>query len=82
MTAARGFSFNAEQLVRIDGQSGVFQDLLRLAEGVQGIEHLAFKALHVFQSDVEEVSGSAGGVEDAGGAKLPMKGRAVSIAAP
>lgn len=56
--------FYSEQLMRIDGQPGVLQHLLRLTEGVQGIEHLAFKALHVFQSDVEEVSASARRVED------------------
>ena len=60
--------FEAEELVGVDGV-----ELLRLAEGGEGFEDLAFEALHVFERDVEEVSGAAGGIEDAGVAELAVE---------
>ncbi len=59
--------------MRIDGEAGVFEGLLRLAEGGEGFEDLAFEALEVFEGDVEEVAGAAGRVEDAGVAELAVE---------
>lgn len=40
----------------------------------EGVEDFAFEPLHVFERDVEEVAGAAGGVEDAGGAQFVVPG--------
>lgn len=56
------------------GEAGVFEDLLGFSEGVEGFEDFAFKSLHVFEGDVEEVPGAARGVEDAGVAELFVEG--------
>jgi hypothetical protein len=60
--------FEAEQLMGIDGEPGVLKRLLCVAERVKRIKHFAFKPLHVLQRDIEKVSASACGVEDADGA--------------
>jgi len=49
----------------IDGEPGVLQRLLCVAERVKRIKHFAFKPLHVLQRDIEKVSTSARRVEDA-----------------
>ncbi len=67
--------FEAEELVRVDGEAFDFEALLRVAELGEGVEHFAFEPLHVFQRDVEEVAGAAGGVEDADGAQRWWKAR-------
>ena len=51
--------FEAEKLMRVDGQTFGFEALLLSTktrpENVHLIEHFAFEALHVFERDVEEV---------------------------
>ena len=44
------------------------------AEAEEGVEHFGFEAFHQFEGDVKEVSGAAGGVEDAGFAELVVEG--------
>ncbi|PKO49477.1 MAG: hypothetical protein CVU31_00600 [Betaproteobacteria bacterium HGW-Betaproteobacteria-4] len=62
------------KLVRVDGEAFDFEALLRVAKLGEGVEDFAFEPLHVFERDVEEVAGAAGGVEDAGGAQLVVPG--------
>jgi hypothetical protein len=66
--------FEAEELVRVDGEAFDFETLLGVAELGEGVEDFAFEPLHVFERDVEEVAGAAGGVEDAGGAQFVVPG--------
>gem|GEM_PF-2992592 len=66
--------FEAEELVRVDGQTFGFEALLAAPEGVQLVEHLAFEALHVFERDVEEIRRAAGRVEDANLAQAVVEG--------
>jgi hypothetical protein len=66
--------FKPEELVGIYGEAGMFEGLLGLSKGIEGFEDFAFESLHVFESDVKEVSGAAGGVEDAGVAELFVEG--------
>ena len=47
--------------------------LLLPAQRLHRIHHLALEALHQFQRHIEKVSGAAGGVQHAGGAKLGVK---------
>ena len=54
-----GVEFEAQKLMGIDGI-----EFLGLAEGGEGFEDFAFEALEVFEGDVEEVTGAAGGIED------------------
>ena len=55
--------FEAEELL---GADFVFVHLEGgvATEGGDEFEHLGFEALHVFEGDVEEVGGAAGGIED------------------
>jgi hypothetical protein len=69
-----GVEFEAKELVGVYGEASVFEGLLGFSEGVEGFENFAFKSLHVFEGDVEEVPGAAGGVEDAGVAELFVEG--------
>jgi hypothetical protein len=48
--------FEAEELVRVDGQAFGFEALLAAPESVQLVEHFAFEALHVFERHVEEIA--------------------------
>ena len=61
--------FEAEELVRVDGEAFGFEALLGttqgLADAVREVEDFAFEALHVFERDVEEIGRAAGGVEHA-----------------
>jgi hypothetical protein len=66
--------FEAEELVRVNGEAFDFEALLRVAQLGEGVEDFAFETLHVFERDVEEVAGAAGGVEDAGGAQFVVPG--------
>ena len=66
--------FEAEELVRVDGEAFDFEALLRVAKLGEGVEDFAFEPLHVFERDVEEVAGAAGGVEDAGGTQFVVPG--------
>jgi len=65
--------FETQELVRVHGEAGVFERLLRVAKRVEGFKNLALQAFHVFKRDIEEVPGAARGIEDAGGAKLAVK---------
>ena len=69
-----GVEFEAEELVGIDGFAGHVEEALAFAELVEEIEDFAFDAFEVFEGDVEEVAGPAGGIEDAEGTELFMKG--------
>ncbi len=64
----------AEELVRVDGEAVEFEALLRVAELGEGVEDFAFEPLQVFERDVEEIAGAAGGVEDADGAEFVVEG--------
>ena len=66
---------DAEELVRIDGGLPVSSEQLLVAELLARVEHFAFEALHVFEGDVEEIAGAAGGVEDADFAELVVERR-------
>ncbi len=65
--------FDTEQLVGIDSEAGVLKNFLGLAERVEGFEDLTLEPLHVLERDVEEIAAAAGGVEDAGVAKLVVE---------
>jgi hypothetical protein len=60
-----GVDLDAEELVGITVCAGEVEEGLAFAEGVEEVEDLALDALEVFEGDVEEVAGAAGGVEDA-----------------
>ena len=66
--------FEAEKLMRVDGQTFGFEPLLTSAKGVHLVEHFAFEALHVFERDVEEVCRAAGRVEHANLAQAMVEG--------
>src|ERR1035437_2691628 len=54
----------------VDGEAGVFEGELGVGEFGKEVVDFAFEAFEVFEGDVEEVSGAAGGVEDGDGAEL------------
>ncbi len=66
--------FEAEELVRVDGEALGFEQGLAVADVVQLVEHFAFEALQVFQRDVEEVAAAAGRIEHAQGTQLVVEG--------
>jgi hypothetical protein len=66
--------FEAEELLRVDGQAFGFEALLAAPESVQLVEHFAFEALHVFERHVEEIRRAAGRVEDANLAQAVVEG--------
>jgi hypothetical protein len=68
-----GIDVDAEELMRVNGATHVFERGLRVAERGEGFEDFALQALEVFEGDVEEVAGAAGRVEDADVAKTTMK---------
>ena len=57
--------FEAEELVRVDGEAFGSKPALRVAESVELVEHFAFEALQVFERDVEKIARAAGRVEHA-----------------
>lgn len=65
-----GADFDAAELVGVDGEAGVFDGELGVGELGEEVVDLAFEAFEVFEGDVEEVSGAAGGVEDGDGAEV------------
>ena len=69
-----GVDFDAEELVRVDGGALHLQHRLAFAQGVEGVEHLALEPLEVFEGDVEEVAGAAGGIEHAQPAEALVEG--------
>ena len=69
-----GVDFQPQELVRVDGVALHFEQVLAGAEVGERAQHFAFEALHVFERDVEEVAGAAGGVEDADCAQLVVEG--------
>ena len=64
--------FEAEELARANLEAGHFEGGVA-AEVFVGFEDFGFEALHEFERDVEEVSGAAGGIEDAEGADFPVE---------
>ena len=68
-----GVDLDAEELVGVDGVAA-FEEHLPLGDAFVGAEDFAFDALEVFQRDVEEVAGAAGGVEDVGFAEAVVEG--------
>ncbi len=66
--------FEAEELVRVDGETFGFQPLLSGAERMHLVKHFAFEPLHVFKRDVEEVGRSARGIEHANLAQAVVEG--------
>jgi hypothetical protein len=71
MAAARGLISMPQELVRVDGVAH-FEQVLA-AEVGEGVEHFAFEAFQVFEGDVEEVAGAAGGVEHADVAEVAVE---------
>ena len=65
--------FEAEELMRVDGEACGFEALLPAADAVREIENFAFEALHVFQRHIEKIGAAAGGVEDANLAELVVE---------
>ena len=65
--------FQSEELVRIDRMAREFGQCFLSAEIGQGLEHLAFEALHQFERYIEEIAGAAGRVQHARGAELVAK---------
>ena len=69
--------FEAEELVRVDGEAFSLQALLAAADALANrlgeVEDFAFEAFHVFERDVEKIGTAAGRVKDANLAKLVVE---------
>ena len=63
---------DTDQLVRVDRKSGT-PKRRHFAEASEQIEHLAFEPLQVLQRDIEEIAGTAGGIEDGDPAEVSVK---------
>src|SRR5688500_10966879 len=68
-----GIHLESLELVRIDGESGFVQCLLRFAKGFERIVDLAFETLEMFEGHIEEVAGAAGRVEHLDGTEASSK---------
>jgi hypothetical protein len=66
--------FEAEQLVRVDRESGFVEDELCFSELLEGFDDLAFEPLEVFEGNVEEVAAAARRIEDAKAAEFVAEG--------
>ena len=59
-----GVDFNAEELMRVHGEARFSESLLWVTQTFERIDDFSLQALQVFEGDVEEIAGAAGGVED------------------
>ena len=59
-----GIQLDAFELVGIDGKACLPQALLSVTETFKGVVDLSLEALQVFEGNVEEIAGAAGGIED------------------
>ena len=69
-----GIEFETVELVRRDGFAFHHQARLVFAQAVDGGEDFAFELLEQFERDVQEIAGTACGVEHADGAELVVEG--------
>ncbi len=65
-----GVEFQAEELVRVDGEAAAFEQFLGFAELAELFAGFALQLLHVLHRDVEEVGRPAGGIEHDGAAQV------------
>jgi hypothetical protein len=56
---------DAKKLVRVNSATHMFKRGLGVAERGERFKNFTFETLEVFESNVEEVAGAAGGIEDA-----------------
>ena len=69
-----GIDFEAEELVRIDGEAGEVKGGGGFdPHTLEGVEDFGFEAFEVVEGHVEEIAGAAGGVEDAEFAQAAME---------
>src|SRR5437016_5829628 len=57
----------------VDHEAGFVESLLALTQTLERIVDLGFQTFEVFESDVEEVAGAAGRIEDFDGTKPPAE---------
>src|SRR5437016_1176599 len=57
----------------VDREAGFVESLLALTQTLEPIVDLGFQTFEVFESEVEEVAGAAGRVEDFDGTKPPAE---------
>jgi len=67
-----GVRFDTENLVRVDRQSGTLKRR-HFAEAREQIEHFAFEPLQVLQRDIEEIAGTASGIENGDPTEICVK---------
>ena len=65
-----GVDLDAEELMRVNGVAGSFENRLRLAETAKHVANFPLQPLHVLHRHVEEVRGAARRVEDGRVAEL------------
>ncbi len=68
-----GVDFEAEKLVRVDGDALHLQQALRLPQVVEQGEHFTFEPLEVFQRDIQKIAAAAGRVKHPELAQVVMK---------
>ena len=62
--SSSGIDLNPEKLMRVHGEPDTFKDLLLFSEASQCVTCFSLESFHVFKCNVEEISCSAGWVQD------------------